>query len=423
LARLGRDVPDETLPAMKIYRVGGSVRDELLGRPVADRDYVVVGATPEEMLAQGFRPVGRDFPVFLHPETHEEYALARTERKHGRGHRGFMFHAAPDVTLDQDLARRDLTINAMARDAEGTLIDPYGGASDLERGVLRHVGPAFAEDPLRVLRVARFAARLGFTVAPETEALLERIAASGELATLTPERVWRELATALMEAHPSRFLSLLHRCGALGQLLPEIDRVFPARSRRSVGTVVESRTPLLRALDASAAAGDALAVRYAVLAGGLGAPAAGGTKSPARNLRLAAAVNRRLKAPAECSALALLLARQGGRLDRAQELRAAELLDLVLAVDALRRPARLEHLLRAGALTWSARTGRAATDYPAAGRLHAALDVLRSVNASAIAARAATRATVGKRLRAARLKALREWMPSPIGKRARGKRR
>src|ERR1700747_462718 len=252
--------PDERMRDVKIYRVGGSVRDELLGRAVADRDYVVVGTTPEEMLAQGFRPVGREFPVFLHPATHEEYALARTERKQGRGHRGFTFHAAPDVTLEQDLARRDLTINAMARDAEGRLIDPYGGAADLERGVLRHVGPAFVEDPLRVLRVARFAGRFGFTVAPETEALLERIAASGELATLTPERVWRELATALMETHPARFFSLLHRCGALAHLLPEIDRAFPAGSGRSASSRIESRMPFLRALDASAAAGDDLAV-------------------------------------------------------------------------------------------------------------------------------------------------------------------
>ncbi|HSS70557.1 MAG TPA: multifunctional CCA addition/repair protein [Casimicrobiaceae bacterium] len=396
---------------MKIYRVGGSVRDELLGRAVADRDYVVVGATPEEMLAQGFRPVGREFPVFLHPATHEEYALARTERKQGRGHRGFTFHAAPDVTLEQDLARRDLTINAMARDAAGRLIDPYGGAADLERGVLRHVGPAFVEDPLRVLRVARFAARFGFTVAPETKALLERIAASGELATLTPERVWRELATALMEERPSRFFSLLHRCGALAQLLPEVDRAFPVRSRRSAHSDIESHMPLLRALDAAAAAGDALAVRYAVFAGDLGAPgAATGRRNSARSLRLAAAVNRRLRTPAEYSALALLLARHGAKLERAREVRAAELLDLLLAVDALRRPARFEQLLRACVLVWSARTGRAEADYAPSTYLRAALQVLRSVNASAIAAKAAPRETLGKRLRGARLKALQQWL-------------
>ena len=211
---------------MKVYAVGGAVRDELLGRAVADRDYVVVGSTPDEMTALGFRPVGRDFPVFLHPQTNEEYALARTERKSGQGYHGFTFHAAPDVTLEQDLARRDVTINAMARGDDGTLIDPFGGKADLAAGVLRHVSEAFAEDPLRVLRVARFAARLGFTVAPGTEALMRRLAGSGELATLTPERVWQELTRALMEAHPSRFFCELRRCGALAVLLPEVDRLF-----------------------------------------------------------------------------------------------------------------------------------------------------------------------------------------------------
>jgi len=203
---------------MKIYRVGGSVRDELLGHAVADRDYVVVGATPEAMRALGFRGVGRDFPVFLHPQTHEEYALARTERKSGRGHGEFVFHAAPGVTLEEDLARRDLTINAMARAEDGSLIDPFGGERDLRAGVLRHVGAAFAEDPLRVLRVARFAARFGFAVAPETCALMRSIAESGELATLSAERLWQELSRALMERTPSRFISTLRRCGALAEL-------------------------------------------------------------------------------------------------------------------------------------------------------------------------------------------------------------
>src|SRR5512138_3801136 len=188
----------------RVYRVGGSVRDELLGRAHGDRDWVVVGATPETMIASGYKPVGRDFPVFLHPDTGEEYALARTERKHGRGYRGFEFFASPDVTLEEDLARRDLTINAMARAEDGTLVDPFGGQRDLAAGVLRHVGPAFAEDPLRVLRVARFAARFAFQVAPQTEALMRTLAASGELAELSPERVWQELARGLMESHPSR---------------------------------------------------------------------------------------------------------------------------------------------------------------------------------------------------------------------------
>jgi tRNA nucleotidyltransferase (CCA-adding enzyme) len=394
---------------MKIYRVGGSVRDELLGRPQADRDYVVVGATPEEMLAQGFRPVGREFPVFLHPETHDEYALARTERKRGRGHRGFTFHAAPDVTLEQDLARRDLTINAMARDAEGRLIDPYGGATDLGRGVLRHVGAAFVEDPLRVLRVARFAARFGFEVAPETEALLEHIAASGELSTLSPERVWQEVSRALLEAQPSRFVTLLRRWGALAQLLPEIDAAFAARSRRIARGRSASPVAMLRALDASAAAGDTLAVRYAILAGSLGAPArASGRASPTRSQHLAAALSRRLRVPAECSALALLAARHGSRIEHAEELRAPELLDLLLSVDALRRPARLEQLLRACALEWSARTGRTESAYAPAAHLHAALEVVRGVNAAAIAD-SAGRKYLPRRLRAARLTALRAW--------------
>src|SRR5690242_16622857 len=247
---------------MKIYRVGGSVRDELLGHAVADRDYVVVGATPEAMRALGFKGVGRDFPAFLHPQTREEYALARTERKRGRGYRGFEFHAAPDVTLEEDLSRRDLTINAMARAEDGALVDPFGGERDLRAGVLRHVGPAFAEDPLRVLRVARFSARFGFEVAPETRSLMRSIAASGELATLSRERIWQELSRALMERTPSRFISTLRECGALAAVLPEVDALFATAPRRS-----SPAHEHLRALDRAAAADDPLTVRYAVLAG------------------------------------------------------------------------------------------------------------------------------------------------------------
>ena len=245
---------------VRVYRVGGSVRDELLQRPPGDRDYVVVGATPEIMLASGYRPVGRDFPVFLHPDTQEEYALARTERKHGRGYRGFEFFATPDVTLEEDLRRRDLTINAMARTPDGTLIDPYGGQSDLAAGILRHVSPAFAEDPLRVLRVARFAARFGFRIADSTLALMRDIAASGELATLAPERVWQEVARGLGEAHPSRLLQALRACGALGALLPEIDALYEVHmGDDDAGSFTE------RALAWSAGAAHALPARYAVL--------------------------------------------------------------------------------------------------------------------------------------------------------------
>jgi tRNA nucleotidyltransferase (CCA-adding enzyme) len=245
---------------VRIYRVGGSVRDELLGRAGSDRDWVVVGATPEIMLASGFMPVGRDFPVFLHPDTREEYALARTERKHGRGYRGFEFFATPDVTLEEDLRRRDLTINAMARAPDGLLIDPHGGEADLRAGILRHVSPAFAEDPLRVLRVARFAARFDFTIADETLALMRDIAASGELATLAPERVWQELARGLGESHPSRVLRALRACGALAALVPEIDALYAIGAPTgNAGSFTEA------ALDWAADARLALPARYAVL--------------------------------------------------------------------------------------------------------------------------------------------------------------
>ena len=386
---------------MKIYRVGGSVRDELLGRPVADRDYVVVGATPEQMLAQGFRPVGRDFPVFLHPATNEEYALARTERKRGLGHRGFVFHAAPDVTLEQDLARRDLTVNAMARDEEGRLIDPYGGAADLERVFtlcLRRPANPFA--PVSATNPS-----------------------SAKRRTLSPERVWQEISRALLEARPSRFFALLHRCGALAQLLPEVNAMFPSAARRAVRGETASRVPLLRALDASAAAGDALAVRYAILAGKLGESAATvAQRSSVRNMRLATAVNRRLKPPAECSTLALLLARHGWRIAHADKLAATELLDLLLSVDALRRPARLEQLLRACAALRFARSGSARRHDVTAEHLHAALRVLQGVDAAAIAAKAGTRRATAKLLRAARLSALRRWLSPAKTKRVKEKR-
>jgi tRNA nucleotidyltransferase (CCA-adding enzyme) len=383
---------------MKIYRVGGSVRDELLGRAVADHDYVVVGATPEAMRALGFRPVGRDFPVFLHPATHEEYALARTERKSGRGHRGFEFHASPDVTLEEDLARRDLTINAMARSEDGALIDPFGGERDLRAGVLRHVGPAFAEDPLRVLRVARFAARFGFCVAPETQSLMRSIAAGGELATLSAERVWQELSRALMERTPSRFFATLRQCNALAPLTPGVDALFEAPSR----TGHPSGDELLRALDAAAAAGERLPIRYAVLAGRL-------AKAPHARTARAARLSERLNAPTECRELARLAAQFSDRVERAPALAAPALLDLLLGTDALRRPERLEGLVRVCA-TWrlARRKARAGHDAPAT-VLTEALAAVRSIDAGKLASGGSEGRDVGRRVRAARLKALRQW--------------
>lgn len=291
---------------VRTYRVGGSVRDELIGRPHADRDWVVVGATPETMTASGYRPVGRDFPVFLHPDTNDEYALARTERKHGTGYRGFEFFASPEVTLEQDLARRDLTINAMARDERGELVDPFGGARDLAAGILRHVSPAFAEDPLRVLRVARFAARFGFEVAPETEGMMRAIVRSGELATLAPERVWQEISRALMEARPSRMLAVLRRCGALAALLPEVDALFGVPQAPSHHPEIDAGVHVAQALDYAASRAFDLPARFAVLGHDLGKGTTARDAWPrhlaheARSVRLAERLSERLRVPVDC---------------------------------------------------------------------------------------------------------------------------
>jgi tRNA nucleotidyltransferase (CCA-adding enzyme) len=398
---------------VKVYRVGGSVRDELLGRPVADRDWVVIGATPETMIASGYKPVGRDFPVFLHPDTREEHALARTERKHGRGYRGFEFFASPEVTLEEDLARRDLTINAMARDEDGRLVDPFHGADDLRAGVLRHVSPAFVEDPLRVLRVARFAARLGFAVAPETLELMRTLVASGELAELAPERVWQELARGLMEPHPSRMLAVLRECGALARVLPEVDALFgirvPMRGRKAGAS---AGTRIAQALDFAAARGHALPVRYAVLAHDLGAVP---DRRTARSVRRAERMSARLKAPLDCRDAARLAARWCASVDRARELRPAALLDLIMASDALRRPERLDALLGACEAVALSRPGAQAPYLPAQ-TVRNALTAVKRVNAGVIARKATGAGTAGApdrssavaaAVRAARLKALR----------------
>ena len=414
--------------SFRVFRVGGSVRDELLGRPDADRDFVVVGATPELMIASGYRPVGRDFPVFLHPETHEEYALARTERKHGRGYRGFEFFASPDVTLDEDLARRDLTINAMARGDDGLLVDPFGGAADLAAGVLRHVSAAFAEDPLRVLRVARFAARFNFAIAPETEALMRVIVASGELATLSPERIWQELAKGLAESHPSRLLAALRSCGALAALLPEVDALYgvaqPPRHHAEVDTGVH----VAMALDWGAARGFGLPARYAILTHDLGKAITPPAAWPSHHgherasVRLAERLSARLRVPQECADAARLAARWHGVAHRGAELRPATLLDLIGATDALRRPERLAAVLEASAADACSRPG-AAQDYPPATILNEALAVVRRVDAGAIARHVLATNTasgasgkgrdpgdaVAKAVRSARLAALRQW--------------
>jgi len=355
---------------LKTYEVGGAVRDALLGRAVQDRDWVVVGATAQQMLDAGYQQVGRDFPVFLHPETHEEYALARTERKSGHGYRGFVVHAEPDVTLEQDLARRDLTINAMARAPDGTLVDPYGGENDLRAGLLRHVGPAFVEDPLRVLRLARFAARFGFAVAPETLALARRMAHDGELGHLVAERVWQETARALGEAMPDRYFAVLQDCAALPMVFPEL---------AALGA--DALAALGRRL--AAAAGQPVAVMGGLLAMALGDAKAWGT------------LCERLRVPLD-------VARAGDDALRSRAIRcsnAEDLLRTLEVIDALRQPHRLDTLL-------AVRLAAGESDTASAVRLRDALSAASSVDAGAIARACAEKAQIPGAVRAARLAAI-----------------
>ncbi len=373
---------------MKIYAVGGAVRDELLGLPVADRDYVVVGSTPDEMARLGYKPVGKDFPVFLHPKTHAEHALARTERKVARGYRGFQIHAAPDVTLEQDLERRDLTINAMARDESGRLVDPFGGAKDLERGLLRHVSAAFVEDPVRILRVARFAARFGFSVAPETMALMRTMVANGEADALVPERVWQEFSRGLMEGDPALMFPVLAEAGLLEKLLPELKLAFehgrPANDAARI---------LIRALECAASARLGLAPRFAILA------------SRAGSAEATRAVSERLKAPGECRDLALLAERHGETIRRAATLHAPELLALLERCDAFRRPERFEELLAVCECVQHGERGWSETPYMPRVLLRRALAAAVAVDAGKIAESAAP-ADIAAKVRRARIAAI-----------------
>jgi len=357
---------------MKTYIVGGAVRDELLGLPVQDRDYVVVGATPEQMLKLGYKPVGRDFPVFLHPQTREEHALARTERKVARGYHGFEFHSAPDVTLEQDLARRDLTINAIAKDETGALIDPFHGVRDLREGVLRHVSPALSEDPVRILRVARFVARYGFRIAPETLALMRSMVAGGEADALVPERVWQEFSRGLMEQCPARMVTTLRECGALSRVAPELDAMFED------GVAAEA----LSALDAAAAEGAALETRFAAFLRVLDPLAVD-------------ALCGRLKVPAACRDLALLAARHGHAIVDSAGLDAAAVLDLFDACDVWRRPERFRLLVHA------ALAGETGAE-PIRERLDQALEAAIALDARAIARMAGDAEEIRKQLAAAR---------------------
>ncbi len=405
---------------MQTYIVGGAVRDELLGRPNADRDYVVVGATPEAMLAQGFRPVGKDFPVFLHPETQEEYALARTERKTGRGYHGFAFRAAPDVTLEDDLARRDLTINAMAKAADGRLIDPFDGQRDLQARVLRHVGPAFAEDPVRILRLARFAARFSdFSVAPETLALMRGMVADGEVDHLVAERVWQELAKGLMEDKPSRMIEVLRDCGALARLLPEVDKLFGVPQRADYHPEVDTGIHTLMVVDQSARRGFVLPVRFSALTHDLGKAETPADILPRhlgheeRSVRLTEQLCARLRVPNDCRDLALLMARYHGNVHRAGDLKASTLVTLFEKTDALRRPERFRQLLEACLCDYTGRLGWEDRAYDSPQRLLAALAAVNAVPAGEIAAACSDKGKIPERIHAARVRAVKHALNEP----------
>ncbi len=411
-------------PGARAYIVGGAVRDRLLGLPVADRDWVVVGSTPEAMLAAGFTPVGQDFPVFLHPQSRDEYALARTERKHGHGYHGFTFHAADDVTLEDDLARRDLTINAIAEDpATGALIDPHGGQADLAARVLRHVSPAFVEDPVRLLRLARFAARFAdFDIAAETMALLRALVRNGEVDALVPERVWQELSRGLMAARPSRMLQVLRDCGALAVLLPEVERLWGVPQPAEHHPEVDTGAHLLLVLDAAARLHAPLAVRFACLCHDLGKGTTPAAQWPrhigheGRSERLARAVAERWRVPNDCRALAELTAREHGNVHRSGTLGAAALVRLFDRCDAWRRPERFADLLLACECEARGRLGREDAPYPQRARLLATLDAARAVASAEISAAAAARGArgpaIGAAIAAARVAAVQAalWM-------------
>jgi tRNA nucleotidyltransferase (CCA-adding enzyme) len=386
----------------RAFIVGGAVRDELLGLPPGDRDWVVVGSSPEAMVAAGFRPVGRDFPVFLHPQTHEEYALARTERKSAPGYHGFTFHAAPEVTLEQDLARRDLTVNAMARAEDGTLVDPFGGERDLRAGVLRHVSDAFAEDPVRLLRLARLAARFGsFEVAPETQALLRRLVDEGEVDALVPERVWQELSRGLMEARPRRMFEVLRGCGALARLLPEVDRLWGVPQPAEHHPEVDTGEHLMRVLEQCVRFDAPLPVRFACLVHDLGKGTTPRADWPrhigheGRSAKLARSVADRLKVSAECRELGDAVAREHGNVHRSLGLDALATMRLLERCDALRRPARFADLLLACECDARGRTGLEEAAYPQRERLAQALARALAVDTAAVAGEAAARGLAG----------------------------
>ena len=417
---------------MQIYMVGGAVRDRLLGLPVQDHDWVVVGATPEQMVAQGYLPVGKDFPVFLHPDSREEYALARTERKSGRGYKGFTVFTSPDVTLEEDLARRDLTINSIAACADWTsaggklgskvdLIDPFGGQRDLQAKVLRHVTDAFREDPVRILRLARFAARFhDFSIAPETMALLREMVADGEADHLVPERVWQELSRGLMEAHPARMFEVLRECGALAVVLPELNRLWGVPQRAEYHPEVDTGVHVMMVLQMAARLNASLPVRWACLMHDLGKGTTPADVLPRhigheqRSSKLLRTVGQRLRVPTDCTELADVVAREHGNIHRSGDLNAAALVRLLERCDAFRKPARFADALLACECDARGRLGMEEDAYPQRQHLLAALAAAQGVDTASVAQAAVDRGArgdaIGKAVATARAQAVQAWL-------------
>lgn len=402
---------------MKVYLVGGAVRDSLLDRPVHERDWVVVGATPEEMTARGFRPVGRDFPVFLHPDTHEEYALARLERKTGPGYRGFITEFSPEVTLEQDLLRRDLTINAMAQSEDGTLVDPYGGQDDLRRRLLRHVSPAFAEDPVRILRVARFLARyapLGFEVAPETLDVMRTMVTAGEVDALVPERIWRELDRALSEPQPRAAIELLRHCGALRVIMPEVDALFGVPQPPEWHPEIDTGEHTLLTLQVAAARGASTPIRFALLMHDLGKALTPKEQWPRHRgheqlgVRAIDDLCTRLRVPLDYRELAVLTSRYHTHVHRGLELRATTILELLEQSDAFRRPERFADFLEVCECDARGRLGLEDRPYPQRARLESAWSAARAVVFGDRERAGLEGPQIGERLRRLRLAAVQQ---------------
>ncbi|MBP9643744.1 MAG: multifunctional CCA addition/repair protein [Budvicia sp.] len=403
---------------MKTYLVGGAVRDQLLGLPTHEYDWVVVGATPEEMLAQGYQQVGKDFPVFLHPETHDEHALARTERKSGSGYTGFICHADPEVTLEQDLLRRDLTINAIAQDSDGSLIDPYHGRRDLELRILRHVSPAFSEDPLRVLRIARFAARfhlLGFTIAPETQALMKQIVNSGEIAHLTAERVWKETEKALSTQSPQVFFQVLRDCGALAVLFPEIDNLFGVPAPEKWHPEIDTGVHVLMVLEVAAQLSDDVDIRFSALLHDVGKGLTPKEEWPHHHghglagVRLVENICQRFKIPTSTRELARLVSEFHDQIHTIYKLRASTLLNLFNTIDVWRKPSRLEQMALVSEADYRGRAGWQNRAYPQADYLKQAYAVANSVSVKDIVDAGYTGAEIKNQLNQRRTSALAQW--------------